>query len=176
MDFLSKGLKTLIDLKRCLLPHRLTHSHQQRVRQLLPARDHAEAAPALHRVERRFSVDWVPPDRPAAPVAAHHREYIPSGLWCAPSRQVLIHVNTGNQVEISINDVLDALYDYAWIHFTEEEELFMNNEYPFLLPVVSFTARSIPSLPSTRSSTLFVLLRSMRTRTFWPSLTNCDRN
>ena len=42
---------------------------------------------------------------------------------------MLIHVNTGNQVEISINDVLDALYDYAWIHFTEGEELFMNNEY-----------------------------------------------
>lgn len=89
---------------------------------------------------------------------------------------MLIHVNTGNQVEININDVLDALYDYAWIHFTEEEELFMNNEYPFPLPAVSFTSRSIPSLPSTRSSTQFVLLWSMRARTFWPSLTNCDRS
>lgn len=70
---------------------------------------------------------------------------------------MLIHVNTGNQVEINISDVLDALYDYAWIHFTEEEELFMDNEYPCLLPLVPFTSRSIPSLLSTRSSTLFAL-------------------
>ena len=39
-------------------------------------------------------------------------------------------MNTGNQVRISISDVLDALHDYAWIHFTEEEALFMNNPYP----------------------------------------------
>ena len=47
-----------------------------------------------------------------------------------PSFYVIIHVYTGNQVRISISDVLDALHDYAWIHFTEEEALFMNNPYP----------------------------------------------
>lgn len=39
----------------------------------------------------------------------------------------------GNQVHIHIADVIDALSDYAWIHFTEEEELFMNNEYPYFI-------------------------------------------
>lgn len=44
---------------------------------------------------------------------------------------IIIHISMGNQVNIHIADVIDALSDYAWIHFTEEEELFMNNEYPF---------------------------------------------
>lgn len=43
---------------------------------------------------------------------------------------MIIHVNTGNQVQICVSDVIDALHDYAWIHFTEEEALFMHNEYP----------------------------------------------
>lgn len=43
---------------------------------------------------------------------------------------IIIHISMGNQVHIHIADVIDALSDYAWIHFTEEEELFMNNEYP----------------------------------------------
>lgn len=46
---------------------------------------------------------------------------------------MIIHVNTVNQVHICVSDVIDALHDYAWIHFTEEEALFMNNTYPFLV-------------------------------------------
>lgn len=47
-----------------------------------------------------------------------------------PWLYIIIHISMGNQVHIHIADVIDALSDYAWIHFTEEEELFMNNEYP----------------------------------------------
>lgn len=50
--------------------------------------------------------------------------------WLGPSRHVLIHVNTGNQADICIFDVLDALSDYVWIHFTDEEAIFMNHPYP----------------------------------------------
>lgn len=46
---------------------------------------------------------------------------------------MIIHVNTGNQAQICVGDVLDALYDYAWIHFAEEEALFMHHPYPFLV-------------------------------------------
>ena len=51
-------------------------------------------------------------------------------LVVVPSRDVLIHVNTGNQADICIYDVLDALSDYVWIHFTDEEAIFMNHPYP----------------------------------------------
>ena len=58
---------------------------------------------------------------------------------------MIIHVNTGNQVHICVSDVIDALHDYAWIHFTEEEALFMNNTYPFL---VDSSFPNIYELPS----------------------------
>ena len=98
-------------------------------------------------------------------------------LATLPSPHVLIHVNTGNQVEININDELDALCDYAWIHFTEEEALFMNNEYPLVFAVVaSFTARSTLSTTSTRSSTLLALSSTLNCRISWRSWMNCARS
>ena len=56
-------------------------------------------------------------------------------------------MNTGNQVEISVYDVLDALHDYAWIHFTEEEALFMNNEYPLVFPLCFLDYTKYPQYP-----------------------------
>ncbi|KAK8816049.1 hypothetical protein WA556_000995, partial [Blastocystis sp. ATCC 50177/Nand II] len=108
MDFLSKGLKTLIDLK---LINNEYGSFSLRETMLKLHQPYIEWSDGI------LSTGYLPIDR-------QHQ-------WLLTIVNVLIHVNTGNQVEISINDVLDALYDYAWIHFTEEEELFMNNEkYP----------------------------------------------
>ena len=79
---------------------------------------------------------------------------------------MIIHVNTGNQVRISISDVLDALHDYAWIHFTEEEALFMNNPYPVRFDAHSLTIRITRNLPFTRDNMRWVRIRWFMSRTF----------
>lgn len=56
--------------------------------------------------------------------------------WLLSIVNILIHVCMGNTMQINLVDVLDALYDYTCIHFTEEELLFMNNLYPFLLSLL----------------------------------------
>lgn len=59
---------------------------------------------------------------------------------------MIIHVNTGNQVHICVSDVIDALHDYAWIHFTEEEALFMNNVYPCYFYRLLLNVDELPSV------------------------------
>ena len=59
---------------------------------------------------------------------------------------MIIHVNTGNQVHICVSDVIDALHDYAWIHFTEEEALFMNNAYPYPFHSPFLNIYELPSI------------------------------
>ena len=76
VNLLSKGLQTFLDLKRFPVSPFLWRSDAQRVRKLLSARNHALAEAAVHRVERRHSLDWVSPHRSTARVAPDDCEHI----------------------------------------------------------------------------------------------------
>ena len=76
VNLLSKGLQTFLDLKRFPVSPFLWRSDAQRVRKLLSARNHALAEAAVHRVERRHSLDRVSPHRPTARVAPDDCEHI----------------------------------------------------------------------------------------------------
>ena len=78
-------------------------------------------------------------------MAAHHREHI-RGFPLGAFTHVLIHVNTGNQAGICIYDVLDALSDYVWIHFTDEEAIFMNHPYPGTQEDGFLNAHEVPAV------------------------------
>ena len=80
-----KGLEDASRLESFFCSSRITYSHQQRLRKLLAPRDDVEIGPAVHRVERRHSVNRVFADRPAASVAADHREHIHFILMTLPS-------------------------------------------------------------------------------------------
>ena len=108
VDYLSKALKTLIDLN---LTHNEFGSFSLRETMLHLNQPYIEWSDGI------LSTGYLPIDR-------QHQ-------WLVTIVNVIIHVNTGNQVHICVSDVIDALHDYAWIHFTEEEALFMNNtNYP----------------------------------------------
>lgn len=79
VNLLSKGLQTFLDLKRFPVSPFLWRSDAQRVRKLLSARNHALAEAAVHRVERRHSLDRVSPDRSTARVATDDCEHIRLG-------------------------------------------------------------------------------------------------
>ncbi|KAK8812728.1 hypothetical protein WA538_004585 [Blastocystis sp. DL] len=120
VDHLSKALKTLLDLNLtqnsfgCFsLRETMLNLHQ----------------PYIEWSDGILSTGYLPIDRQHQWLVTILNISLCSFL-SIPSFYVIIHVNTGNQVRISISDVLDALHDYAWIHFTEEEALFMNNPYP----------------------------------------------
>lgn len=51
--------------------------------------------------------------------------------WLLMLVNILIHICSNNVLKITVNDVIDVLLDYTYIHFTEEEMLFMNSPYPF---------------------------------------------
>ena len=50
--------------------------------------------------------------------------------WFLTLINILIHVFNGNTLQVKFIDVLKAIQEYACIHFTEEELVFMNNSYP----------------------------------------------
>lgn len=56
--------------------------------------------------------------------------------WLLLLVNLLIHICSQNDMHINALDIVDAFCDYAFIHFTEEELLFMDNPYPFLKHVL----------------------------------------
>ena len=50
--------------------------------------------------------------------------------WFLTLINLLIHIYTGNSLQVKLIDVLKEIQNYACIHFTEEELLFMNHPYP----------------------------------------------
>lgn len=108
VNHLSKSVQVLIDLK---LTHNDFGSFSLREMMISLKQPYIEWSESI------LSTGYQPIDR-------QHE-------WLLTIINVIIHVNTGNQADICISDVLDALSDYAWIHFTDEEGIFMNNPYPF---------------------------------------------
>ena len=51
--------------------------------------------------------------------------------WLLLLVNLLIHICSQNDMHINALDIVNAFCDYALIHFTEEELLFMDNPYPF---------------------------------------------
>lgn len=50
--------------------------------------------------------------------------------WFLTLINIMIHLCNGNTLQVKLIDVLKAIQEYACIHFTEEELLFMNHSYP----------------------------------------------
>ena len=51
--------------------------------------------------------------------------------WFVTLINILIHLCYENTLQVNLIDVLKAIQDYACIHFTEEELLFLHHSYPF---------------------------------------------
>ena len=66
-------------------------------------------------------------------LATHYEPIDHQHQWLLTLINLLIHICTDNILQIHLQDVVEALYDYTCIHFTEEEIVFMNIPYPCIL-------------------------------------------
>ena len=50
-----------------------------------------------------------------------------------PSPHAIIHIQSGNQAQFLLSDIIDILSNYAKINFIDEELIFLDSKYPFIL-------------------------------------------
>lgn len=96
-----------------------------------------------------------------APVDRQHQ-------WLLTLVNILIHICSNNVMKISVQDVIDALFDYACIHFTEEELFFIKSPYPLLLLRSCLNGYELHGEGGTPKSAQSVNgFQCVRNRSFW---------